>query len=170
MRSPYRLALSRFSAARPAFTLIELIAVIVVLAILAGVAVPRYFDYTDRARTSAVQGTLGNVRSAISNFYANASLSGTPAYPTLAQLTTAGTVIQDAFPMNPYNNLSNVAAASSAEFSSRTVGGTAGWRYFVNNSATPPVFGFYCNSDNTTTAVGNTNNNGTTSTLTANQL
>ena len=39
-----------------AFTLVELIAVIVVLAILAGVAVPRYFDYRERAwvaRTAA---------------------------------------------------------------------------------------------------------------------
>jgi prepilin-type N-terminal cleavage/methylation domain-containing protein len=31
------------------FTLVELIAVIVVLAVLAGVAIPRYFDYSDRA-------------------------------------------------------------------------------------------------------------------------
>jgi prepilin-type N-terminal cleavage/methylation domain-containing protein len=35
-----------------AFTLVELIAVIVVLAILAGVAVPRYFEYSARAKTS----------------------------------------------------------------------------------------------------------------------
>jgi prepilin-type N-terminal cleavage/methylation domain-containing protein len=37
-----------------AFTLVELIAVIVVLAILAAVAVPRYFDYRDRAQTAAL--------------------------------------------------------------------------------------------------------------------
>jgi prepilin-type N-terminal cleavage/methylation domain-containing protein len=37
----------------PAFTLIELIAVIVVLAILAAVAVPRYFDYRQRAAETA---------------------------------------------------------------------------------------------------------------------
>ena len=36
--------------ARSAFTLIELIAVIVVLAILSGVALPRYFDYADKAK------------------------------------------------------------------------------------------------------------------------
>lgn len=35
-----------------AFTLVELIAVIVVLAVLAAVAVPRYFDYSERARTN----------------------------------------------------------------------------------------------------------------------
>jgi prepilin-type N-terminal cleavage/methylation domain-containing protein len=37
-----------------AFTLIELIAVIVVLAILAAVAVPKYFDYRDRAIASSM--------------------------------------------------------------------------------------------------------------------
>ncbi|MFO0493594.1 MAG: type IV pilin protein, partial [bacterium] len=79
---------------RKAFTLIELVAVIVVLAILAGVAVPRYFDYTDRARTGATQGILGNVRSGLANFYANGSVSGTAAYPTVVVLTTNGTVMQ----------------------------------------------------------------------------
>lgn len=153
------------SRAKAAFTLIELIAVIIVLAILAGVAVPKYFDYTDRARTSAVQGVLGNVRSACGNFYANASLSGTPAYPTLAQLTTVGTVMQDAFPVNPYNNLNTVTAANSTEWTARTASGSFGWRYYVDNTATPPVFGFYCNSTNTTTA-----SNGSGGYLTANNL
>lgn len=139
-----------------AFTLIELIAVIVVLAILAGVAVPRYFDYTNRARTSALQGTLGNVRSAMSNFYANASLSGTPAYPTLVQLTTTGTVVMDAFPSNPFNNLSSVTAATSTEWTNRTVAGSAGWRYYVDNSTNPPVAGFYANSSTATTATDST--------------
>jgi prepilin-type N-terminal cleavage/methylation domain-containing protein len=40
------------------FTLVELIAVIVVLAILAAVAVPRYFDYRDRAAASSIAGSF----------------------------------------------------------------------------------------------------------------
>jgi len=142
---------SRSTASARAFTLIELIAVIVVLAVLAGVAVPRYINYSDRARSAAVQGTLANVRSAISNFYANASLSGTPAYPTLAQLTTTGTVLQDAFPVNPYNGQSSVTAANANQWNNRNANGNSGWRYFVNNNANPPVYGFYANTtDNTT--------------------
>jgi prepilin-type N-terminal cleavage/methylation domain-containing protein len=50
---------------RRGFTLVELIAVIVVLAILAAVAVPRYFDYRDRAQAAAVAGTLRQVQSAL---------------------------------------------------------------------------------------------------------
>lgn len=153
---------SRFA---PAFTLIELIAVIIVLAILAGVAVPRYFDYTDRARSSALVGTVGNVRSAIGNFYANASVTGTPAYPTLVQLTTAGTVLQDAFPNNPYNNLNTVTAATLTEWNARTVTGTAGWRYYVDNTTTPPAYGFYANTTTATTAP-----NGSGGVSNANQL
>lgn len=40
-------------ARRRAFTLIELITIIVVLAILAGVAVPKYLDYSERSKVSA---------------------------------------------------------------------------------------------------------------------
>ena len=53
------------------FTLIELIAVIVVLGILAGVALPKYFDYAAQAKVSSTKGALGGVRSAMANFYAN---------------------------------------------------------------------------------------------------
>lgn len=48
-----------------AFTLVELIAVIVVLAILAGVAIPKYFDYSTRARASALSGSLKVMQQAI---------------------------------------------------------------------------------------------------------
>jgi len=134
-----------------AFTLIELVAVMVVLAILAGVAVPRYFDYTDRARTAALQGTLGNLRSGIASFYANASLAGDAAYPTRAQLTTTGTILQDAFPTNPYNGNTSVSDASAANWTARAVSGTDGWRYYVDNTANPPVYGIYANSSSDTT-------------------
>ncbi len=160
-----------------AFTLIELIAVVLILSLLAGVAAPRYFDYAANARTSALQGTLGNVRSALNNFYTNASLGGTPRYPTLAELTTGGAVVLNAFPSMPYNNLNTVSAATSAEFAARTVSGTAGWRYFADNAITPPQSGFYANSTASTTVLApgaSTSASGctttTSSTLTANQL
>jgi prepilin-type N-terminal cleavage/methylation domain-containing protein len=47
------------------FTLVELIAVIVVLAILAGVAVPRYFDFAQRARVSSAYATLQGMKQAL---------------------------------------------------------------------------------------------------------
>lgn len=160
-----------------AFTLIELIAVVMILSLLAGVAVPRYFDYAANARTSALQGSLGNVRSALNTFYTNASLAGTPRYPTLAELTTGGTVLVSDFPSMPYNALTSVAAATSGDFTARSVSGTAGWRYFVDNSTSPPQSGFYANSTAATTVAtpggppaGSGCSGNAASTLTANQL
>jgi prepilin-type N-terminal cleavage/methylation domain-containing protein len=136
------------TVARRAFTLIELIAVLVVLAILSGIALPRYFDYSDRARSSALQGALGGVRTGIASFYANGSVDGNAAYPTLAELTTVGTVMQEAIPDNPYNGSNEVVAAASlaAANSRTTVAGDAGWVYFVDNSSEPPVAVFYANT------------------------
>jgi prepilin-type N-terminal cleavage/methylation domain-containing protein len=56
------------TAGRSGFTLVELIAVIVVLAILAGVAVPKYFDYTSRARVSAMAGTFKAFQHAVAQY------------------------------------------------------------------------------------------------------
>lgn len=136
---------------RRAFTLIELIAVIVVLAILAGVAIPKYLDYSDRARSSALQGTLGGIRAGIANFYANSSIDGEASYPTLAELTTVGTVMQESMPPNPYTGRSDVVAATLAQANARSpVAGGAGWAYFVDNTADPPVAIFYANSEDET--------------------
>ena len=69
---------------RKGFTLIELMAVIVILAILAGVALPKYFDYAEQAKIASCKGTLGGVRAGIANFYANKAINTTAAYPVLA--------------------------------------------------------------------------------------
>lgn len=47
------------------FTLIELIAVIVILAILAAIALPRFMDATEEAHRAAVKGTGGALASAV---------------------------------------------------------------------------------------------------------
>jgi len=134
------------------FTLVEVIAVMVVLAILAGVAIPKFFDYSAQARASATQGTVGGVRAGIANFFANESISGTAAYPTLVELTTIGDVMQEQIPANPYNDLATVeAVALLADAQNRVVTGTSGWRYFVDNTANPPVAIFYANDSTTTT-------------------
>ena len=111
-----------------AFTLIELIAVMVVLAILAGVAIPKMFDYSEQAKISAVKGTLGGVRSGVANFRANAAVQGEAAYPTLQELETLGEVMQEPIPENPFNNSADVQAATWNE-ANPPVSGNAGWNY-----------------------------------------
>jgi prepilin-type N-terminal cleavage/methylation domain-containing protein len=122
------------------FTLIELIAVIVVLAILAGVALPKYFDYAAQAKESACKGVLGGVRAGIANFYANQAISGVAIYPTLAQLETLGTVMQETIPENPYNGSAEITAATW-DVDDPPVSGTDGWNYDASAGK------FWANSD-----------------------
>ena len=142
----------RTSMIRRGFTLIELIAVVVILAILAGVALPRYFDYADQAKSSACKGSLGGVRAGIANFLANEAITSAPAaYPTLVQLEALGTVMQEAIPDNPYDTggtPNKVNLATSVEAAARTVpvaSGAGGWAYYVDNAANPPAYTFYAN-------------------------
>ncbi len=146
----------RTSMMRRGFTLIELIAVVVILAILAGVALPRYFDYAAQAKSAATKGTLGGCRAGIANYLANEVITnGTALYPTLVQLETLGTVMQEAIPDNPYDtgaNPNTVNLATVAEATARTVpvlSGTGGWAYYVDNALTPPAYTFYANTNTT---------------------
>ncbi len=142
------------------FTLIELIAVIVVLAILSAVAVPKYFDYADQAKTAALQGSLGGIRSAISSYYADQSITGKAKYPTRRELDKVGTVMQQELPKNPYNNKNTVKKITDpASARARKADGSTGWAYFFDNKSTPPVAIFWANSTDKTTATGGRSGN-----------
>jgi prepilin-type N-terminal cleavage/methylation domain-containing protein len=164
---PWR-ARSRTTARSRAFTLVELVAVIVVLAVLAGVAVPKYFDYRDRARAAACKTILAHVREAIHNYrlkkIANLEITGstpfsganyTGAYgrlingyapgqwPTALELSTAGVVLTEPIPANPFNASSTVRDAGLALVAAGglyPVSGTAGWGY------SPATGEFWANS------------------------
>ena len=64
------------------FTLLELIVVMTIVALLASIAAPRYFDSIDRARDRVLMHNLNVLRDAIDKFYTD-----TGAYPaSLADL------------------------------------------------------------------------------------
>ena len=72
------------------FTLIEIIAVLVILGILAVVAVPKYFDMQDQARKKAAEGLVSSAQSQLSLGYANSKINA--AYGVLDPVAECGKV------------------------------------------------------------------------------
>ena len=126
------------------FTLIELILVIVVLAIMAAVAIPKFIDIRGDAKKSAVQGALGGVRSAIANYKATQiTKSQLPEIPALVSLTDGTTVLDGTMPDNPYsttavkNEVEDVPGTAKGTLACGN-GSTKAWCY--NSSQTSGAF------------------------------
>lgn len=138
---------------RAAFTFIEIAVVIIIIGILAAMVVPKFGALTDDAKTSATQGAVGGVRASIAGFRSARLLAGGNPFPTLTELTTVGTVVENPIPANPFTGVSGVQSVSSASATARSVSNTTryGWNYFVDNSSSPPKAIFYPNCTNATT-------------------
>lgn len=89
------------------FTLIEIIAVLVILGILAAVAVPKYLDMAEEARNKAALAAIAEVKGRLSTVQGKYMLQMNGVAPSNAELFTAAT---NAFGYGSETNLSNVGA------------------------------------------------------------
>jgi prepilin-type N-terminal cleavage/methylation domain-containing protein len=73
------------------FTMIELMVVVVIVGILAGVAIPMYGKYIKNARLSEGTGRMGEIITACKSYaMENQSITGTPTWPPA---NPAGTIV-----------------------------------------------------------------------------
>lgn len=150
-----------------AFTLMETIAIVVVLGIVAALIAPQFAGATDDSRTSNGEVIIGGVRTAITAYRTRAENRGGAPFPSLPELMTPGVVVMDQLPSNPFTGVRGVQAVNRTQAESRAVfnTGSVGWNYFFDNSGEQPVVYFYANCSTPTTIP-----NGRGGVLTANEL
>jgi MSHA pilin protein MshA len=110
------------------FTLIELVMVIVVLAILGAMVLPKYVTLRSQANVAALKGAIGVVRSTLNIYYTSMATFGSgPQYPSGV---TTDLFADSRIPSEPISNQST---------SANTFTGQGGWAYFSGGGTV------YCN-------------------------
>lgn len=71
------------------FTLIELMIVVAIIGVLAAIALPKFADLVTKSKESAVKGSLGSIRSAVTIYYSDTE-GIFPATGSLAAALTTG--------------------------------------------------------------------------------
>ena len=130
--------------ARKGFTLIEILIVVIILGILAGIILPQFTNATESSKTSSVQSTAQTLRGAVQLYYYqhNDTLPPADQFWTLMMTQTdangnayaAGTSISGPYgpymqsiPLNALNAASTVIDANIGPGSS--VASVCGWEY-----------------------------------------
>lgn len=97
---------------RKGFTIIELLIVIAVIAILVGIALPRFKGMQDEGRMAQAKGELRTLQSAVESYFIHQS----NVYPSALGLLTGATItpnlLGSSLPTDPFNGTNNYGAAT----------------------------------------------------------
>ena len=150
------------AAGRSAFTLVEVLIVVVIMAILAAAIIPQFTDSTKDAKSSTVTFNLSTLRSQIQLY--RTQHNGSNPSGTLAELLTttnaSGTAGTGAnYPFGPYlraipansiNNLNTVTVITTDPATAAQADGASGWLYnattgniWINDNSGTPASGNY---------------------------
>lgn len=118
---------------RKGFTIIELLIVMMVIAILVGIALPRFKAMQDEANIAKVNGDLRTLQAAVESYYMHYSNT----YPaTLGALTSAvPRMIGTTLPKDPFNNNADYTytLATGGIYTISSRGPTGGTRISITN-------------------------------------
>jgi len=93
---------------KKSFTLLELIFVIVVIGILAGIAIPKLFPAINTAKIKKLQSQVSAIRVAISNAYSKNVIGGNNVCPSLEKSTTDDTLFENILTYPIYKDKGNI--------------------------------------------------------------
>jgi len=80
------------------FTMVEIIAVLVIIGIMAAVAAPKFINMAGKARVKASQAGINEAKAALSVAYAKAYLDNNGTAPTIAQVVASANFSSGALP------------------------------------------------------------------------
>ncbi len=107
------------------FTLIELMIVVAIIGILAAIAIPKFADLVTKSKESAVKGSLGSVRSAMSIYYSDTE----GVFPALGNLVTALCTGSKYLKELPYIQVPKPGNHGSVNSETNTLGDGGNWYY-----------------------------------------
>ena len=136
-----------------AFSLGETLLIVVLMGAFAAFVAPQFAGATEDRRTSDAEVVIGGVRDAIEIYADRSRERGAATFPTVTELGTPGIVTMRRLPANPFTGARGVQAVTRAQAENRAVlnQSDAGWNYYFDNTATPPLMIFYANCHTTTT-------------------
>jgi prepilin-type N-terminal cleavage/methylation domain-containing protein len=126
---------------RKGFTLVELVVVILILGILAGVAAPKMFNTSAKATDNGLKQTLGIVRDAIELYQAqNGGALPSPITTGPDIINALKPYMRGSFPKSPVHGSAATAASVTITTGTTTANGSTGWMYNKDNGE------FICNN------------------------